>query len=179
MERQLIPLYLILAFIGFRMLMAVFYPFFVLIHELGHAIPAQLSGKKEVKIAIGKGPEVVAFSFLGIQFSFAGNKLHLGYTVFKKNPGDGRLTQCFIIGTAPVISLTIAIAGVFLWKAVPFSTATYFVLASAWLANLHITFNALWPEGGKYTSAESENNDNYCYRSDLRNLLDVLRGNSE
>ena len=174
MERQLIPVYLILAFVGFRMLLAIFYPFFVLIHELGHAIPARLTGRQRIRVVIGEGSETVAFILLGIRFSFGRRKLHMGYTAFQKKPSEGKFTQCIIIGTAPVISLAIAVAGVVLWKTTPLSLATYFVLAAAWLANFHIAFSALWPVGSSRSVTDLENSDNCCYQSDLRNLIDTV-----
>jgi hypothetical protein len=174
MNSPLVPVYLILGFIGFRLLLTVFYPLFVLIHELGHAIPARLTGKQDIKLVIGDASSLSEFRFMGIHFHMSFKHSNAGYTCYKGR-ANSALELYFIFGTAPLISLILALGGIFLWKAISFSFAGYFVLAAAWLANFHITFSSLLPFKENSPLGKTPETPNIPSKSDLRNLIEALK----
>lgn len=167
MNIQLIPVYLIIGFIGFRLLLGIFYPLFVLIHELGHAVPAKLFGKKQIQVVIGESPYTLCFALFGIEFNFSIRGLNKGYTHYKGIPSSW-FEFVAIIAIAPLISLSLTLLGVYLWKTTSLSPALYFIFAAAWLANFHITFSALWPFS--YSSNTQATLDQEP-QSDLRALI--------
>lgn len=177
MDRQLFPIYLILGYIGFRLLMSVFYPVFVIIHELGHAIPARLTGKKQIHVVIGGSPFLISFCLFNIEFNIGSKNLRMGYTTYAKSQVESTTARCFIFATAPLLNLVLVFMGIWLWQSFAFNVLGYFILATAWLANVHIAFSSLWPfahvpGNSNHTAPEGDNSG-----SDLFNLIQMLREN--
>ena len=175
MNRQLFPIYLILGYIGFRLLMSVFYPIFVVIHELGHAVPARLAGRKQVRIVMGTSPALLHFSLFGITFDLGSKQLQRGYTTYAKPQSESATALCFIFGMAPLVSLIFVITGICLWRAYVFDTLGYFILGAAWLTNVHIVFSSLWPFELATETDGQESPVGGPFTSDLLNLIRALR----
>jgi len=143
MKTEWLPIYIILGYIAFRLLMNFSYPILVFIHELGHALPAKCFKKTNVRIQIGAGALRFKCMFSGIAISIHRDQTNTGITIYEGMP-ETLVQAGWIIMLAPLLNLLLAIALTFLFALNP-PLITVFILSAVWLANFHITFSALWP----------------------------------
>jgi len=146
MKPEWLPFYLILGYLLFQFLLKWSYPVFVLIHELGHALPACFFGKKQVQIHIGEGDSLFRFCIQPIQFELHRRTWHIGRTTYAGSPGN-RIEAVFIILSAPLLSLllTLGFGYLLLTSGTLISVKALLLFCAAWLASFHITFSAIWP----------------------------------
>jgi len=146
MKPEWIPLFLILGFILFQLVLKLSYPIWVLLHELGHALPALLSRKPNVRIDIGEGATWFAVPLPSMTLSVHRHHHSRGSTTYD-GTARSHAEACFIILPAPLLSLSIALGfGWFIYQIAPTANpVALLMLTAAWLANFHITFSAWWP----------------------------------
>lgn len=139
----LLPFLILIGFLLFQLTLSLSYPIVVLIHELGHAIPALILGKKKIIIHLGNAPYSKEIKILNISVRISRFSIRRGYTEYS-NPPQNFLEAWLIVAMAPLLNIVIFIAGIysiFNWQ---FSILGWLILLPVWLANTRITLSALW-----------------------------------
>lgn len=164
----LFPLAIILGYVIFRLLLKLFYPFFVLIHEFGHALPAAVSGKQRISVTIGDEPHATCFKLPGIVVKISFKRSEIGKTYYEGKP-ENWTELLFIVGSAPLLSLMISIVLGWVLLSFKFHLLVLMLLCAAWLANTHIVLGSLWPVGFRDSNGQFISSD----------LLTILKGPKE
>jgi hypothetical protein len=143
---QLLPIAILLGFFAFQGVRIISYPIWVAIHELAHAIPALLLGKKEVTLELGDSPAPTTFRLGSLHIRLHRSHLHQGSTHYEGNARSVAEAILLILG-APFVSLllTLLLGNWILEHHAGLPFPATLALSACWLASFHITFSVWWP----------------------------------
>jgi hypothetical protein len=145
------------------------YPVFLLLHELGHAIPARILGKKEVRIILGRPPYGTRIQVFGIEILISRMQPFAGKTTYTGIP-ENRKEAALIIGTAPMLSLFLSCVPILI--PMNFPPAILLLIGGAWLANTHIAMGSCLPWEKKIISNKTPSSEEVQnYPSDALALI--------
>lgn len=153
---------LAIGFLAFCAMFSISTVLLVIIHELGHAIPALMTGKKQVRIKVGDASDREQQPRSNtIQFLFSFKNSHRALTRYEGGINNWA-ELIFIVGTAPLINLVIGVSATLALLTTHLSSVWVFVVTAFWLANARIFLHSIdpgwfsrWEPGGS-DSCESD-----------------------